>query len=159
LEITKDYRRRRKIVVIYTMGYTKKSAEEFFGLLRKNDIKRLLDIRLHNNSQLSGFTKKADLEYFLREIVGADYYHMEELAPTQEIMDDYRQNNDWSFFEQRFTELLDNRKIAETLHREIFDRPVCLLCSEPKADKCHRRLVAEYLKQNWPAENIRIIHL
>lgn len=143
---------------IYTIGFTKKSAEEFFHILKEAGIKRLIDIRLNNSSQLAGFTKQDDLAFFLREICGAEYLHQPMLSPTKEIMDGYKKNGiTWEEYERRFTALLNERRVEEILDKALFDTPTVLLCSEPKADKCHRRLVAEYLKEKWGG--IAIIHL
>ncbi|MCX5975308.1 MAG: DUF488 domain-containing protein [Coprothermobacterota bacterium] len=142
---------------IFTIGFTHKSAEEFFGLLTGAGIRHLLDIRLHNSSQLSGFTKQADLAYFLREICAASYERQPSLAPTAEILNAYRQDKDWEAYEHRFHALLCTRR-AETLYSpESLVAPTVLLCSEPKADHCHRRLVAEYWESSWGS--LQIIHL
>jgi uncharacterized protein (DUF488 family) len=143
-------------VKLHTIGFTKKSAKTFFETLRRSGAKTLIDVRLNNVSQLAGFAKRADLEYFLREITDIGYVHMLELAPTQEMLDDYRKNDhDWHRYEQRFLTLLKERKV-EDLPRETFDDG-CLLCSEATAHRCHRRLVAEYLKDQWG--DLEILHL
>ncbi len=143
---------------VYTMGFTKKSAEEFFSKLKKAGIRRLLDIRLHNSSQLAGFAKKDDLAFFLKEICGAEYVHMPILAPTEEILDDYKKKKImWDAYEKRFTTLLNERRIAKLLDKDLFVVPSVLLCSEPKPEKCHRRLVAEYLQSKWG--NVVVRHL
>lgn len=142
---------------IYTIGFTHKSAEEFFGLLRGAGIRHLLDIRLHNSSQLAGFTKQSDLAYFLREICAASYEHQPLLAPTAEILNAYRQDKDWEAYERNFRALLGTRR-AETLYSlESLATPTVLLCSEANADHCHRRLVAEYWESSWGG--LQIIHL
>ena len=144
---------------IYTMGYTKKSAEEFFGALEKHDIERVLDVRLKNTSQLAGFTKRDDLEYFLQRVLGADYFHMDFLAPTPELLKSYRESGeDWDLYERQFRELLEERDVLSRLEREFFsERQCCLLCSEPDADHCHRRLVAEHLREAW--SDVEVVHL
>jgi uncharacterized protein (DUF488 family) len=143
---------------IYTIGFTKKTAEQFFGTLKKNGIRRLLDIRLKPSSQLAGFAKAGDLRYFLHELCDIEYVPVPLLSPTEEILDAYRGKAiDWPAFETRFRALLGDRKVEKTLDRKLFDVPVVLLCSESTAEKCHRRLVAEYLKEHWP--NIEIVHL
>ena len=134
---------------LFTIGFTKKSARRFFEMLRKSGAKRVVDVRLNNISQLAGFAKKDDLAYFLKEICGMEYVHLLELAPTQEILDDYKkQRGDWKTYETRFLALMKQRRIEETLPREAI-ADGCLLCSEDKPHHCHRRLVAEYLKQQW----------
>ena len=134
---------------VFTIGFTKKSARRFFEVLRISGAKRVVDIRLNNVSQLAGFAKKDDLAYFLKEICGMEYVHLPELAPTQEILNEYKkQRGDWKTYETRFLALMKQRRIEETLSREAI-ADGCLLCSEDKPHQCHRRLVAEYLKQHW----------
>lgn len=144
---------------IYTIGFTKRTAAEFFGALRQAGIKRLIDVRLNNTSHLAGFAKRDDLEYFLREICDAEYVHLPLLAPTDEILDGYKDKSlSWDEYETRFLALLAERKVEEAVERRLFDEgPVVLLCSEPEADHCHRRLVAEYLAAAWG--NAQIVHL
>jgi uncharacterized protein (DUF488 family) len=145
-------------VEIYTIGFTKKSAEQFFGTLRRAGIKRLIDIRLNNSSQLAGFTKQDDLAFFLREICGAEYSHQLFLAPTKEILDGYKKKKiTWDEYETRFSLLLSERKVEERIDKGLFEVPTVLLCSEPRAEKCHRRLVAEYLSDKWGS--VSVIHL
>lgn len=142
---------------IFTIGFTKKSAEQFFSRLIRQDLVRLVDIRLNNVSQLAGFTKKEDLRYFLRKICNIDYVHLPELAPTQGILDAYKKKGgDWKTYEQKFIELITSRHIETVVARDIIDGS-CLLCSESTPEHCHRRLVAEYLFGKW--DNIEIIHL
>ena len=136
---------------IFTIGFTKKSASRFFELLRASGAKRLVDVRLNNSSQLAGFAKKDDLAYFLREIRDMDmeYLHAPDLAPTKEMLADYRKGLiDWATYEARFLDLMRRRRIEETLEKEAVAGG-CLLCSEHEPHHCHRRLVAEYLKQHW----------
>ncbi|MGH3427474.1 MAG: DUF488 family protein, partial [Mycobacteriales bacterium] len=135
---------------IYTIGFTQKSAREFFGLLRDNRIARLVDVRLNNKSQLAGFSKRDDLAFFLPELVNATYEHEPLLAPTQAILDDYKKNGgSWPEYEERFLALLTDRQVEKRLDRSGFLLPTVLLCSEPTAEHCHRRLVLEYLGQHW----------
>lgn len=143
---------------IYSIGFTKKSAREFFDLLKAAGIRRLLDVRLNNVSQLAGFTKRDDLAFFLREICDAEYRHEPMLAPTQELLDAYKkQRGDWSTYERSFLELMRDREIEAKLDRAIFDVPTVLLCSEPTPENCHRRLVIDHLALHWP--DVRPIHL
>jgi len=145
-------------VEIYTIGFTKKSAAEFFETLKRAGIKRLIDIRLNNQSQLAGFTKQDDLNYFLKELGGIEYVHDLRLAPTQEIIGEYRQKKiTWDEYESRFINLLKERKIDKILKKKFFSVPSVLLCSEPEPDHCHRRLVAEFFSRFW--NNVSIIHL
>ncbi len=143
---------------VYSIGFTKKTAEQFFSLLKSAGIRKLLDVRLNNISQLAGFSKRDDLQYFLREICGAEYKHEPLLAPTQEMLDEYKKNKgSWEEYEQRFLSLMAERRVEEKLDTGIFAIPTVLLCSEPKPDHCHRRLVLQYLQQKW--SNLTIHHL
>jgi uncharacterized protein (DUF488 family) len=135
---------------LFTIGFTKKSAETFFTRLKNAGVKRLVDVRLNNVSQLAGFTKKDDLRYFTKAICNIEYVHLPELAPTADILNAYKKakNGDWQLYERQFLELIRARHIEDTTPRELLDGG-CLLCSEEKPDHCHRRLVAEYLKDKW----------
>jgi uncharacterized protein (DUF488 family) len=142
---------------VFTIGFTKKPARRFFELLRSSGAIRVVDVRLNNVSQLAGFAKKDDLAYFLKEICGMEYVHLPALAPTQEILDEYKkQRGDWKTYETRFLELMKQRRIEETIPREAV-ADGCLLCSEDKPHHCHRRLVAEYLKKHWG--DVEVSHL
>lgn len=142
---------------IFTIGFTKKSAEEFFTLLKNPDIHRLVDVRLNNVSQLAGFTKKDDLRYFLKAICNIDYVHVPLLAPTKTMLDDYKKKGgDWASYEMDFLSLIRERQIEINASKELLAN-ACLLCSEAKPDHCHRRLVAEYLEGKWG--DIAVTHL
>jgi uncharacterized protein (DUF488 family) len=142
---------------IFTIGFTKKSAESFFSLLSNSGTKRLVDVRLNNSSQLAGFAKKDDLRYFVRTICQLDYVHLPDLAPTQEMLNAYKkEKGDWSAYEVRFLDLMRSRAIEKSLSKEVLSE-ACLLCSEDKPQHCHRRLVAEYLRNNWG--EVEIIHI
>lgn len=142
---------------VFTIGFTKKPARRFFELLRGSGAKRVVDVRLNNVSQLAGFAKKDDLAFFLKEICGMDYVHLPALAPTQEMLDEYKKRRgDWQTYEKRFLELMKQRRIEETIPKEAV-ADGCLLCSEDKPHHCHRRLVAEYLKQHWG--DVDVAHL
>ena len=142
---------------LFTIGFTKKSAEQFFTALSKAAVKRLVDVRLNNVSQLAGFSKKDDLQYFLRVICDIDYIHLPCLAPTQAMLDEYKKvSHDWLSYEAKFTALIAERHIEDHLDHKLLDQ-ACLLCSEDKPDYCHRRIVAEYLRDRW--DRIEIIHL
>jgi len=144
-------------VRLFTVGFTKKSAEKFFSLLGKAGAKRVVDVRLHNASQLAGFAKRDDLRYFLRALLDIDYEHRVELAPTPEILDAYKKEGGrWEAYEEPFLKLLKERRVEETLSPRAL-RDACLLCSEDPPDHCHRRLVAEYLKRHW--RDVEIVHL
>ncbi|HJZ92980.1 MAG TPA: DUF488 domain-containing protein [Gemmataceae bacterium] len=142
---------------LFTIGFTKKSAETFFTKLQVAGVKRVIDVRLNNNSQLAGFSKRDDLAYFLRSIAGIEYVHVLDLAPTQELLDRYKKiDRDWPAYERDFVALIRSRKIEQTAAAELLDRG-CLLCSEDQPDHCHRRLVAEYLRDRWGG--VEIEHL
>jgi uncharacterized protein (DUF488 family) len=143
---------------IFTIGFTKKTAAEFFGILKRNGIKRLIDVRLNNVSQLAGFTKRDDLQFFLGEICAADYVHEPLLAPTQEILDAFKkEKGSWQAYQEKFLALMAARKIEERIPRALFDVAAVLLCSEPTAEHCHRRLVLEYLGAHW--KDLTALHL
>jgi uncharacterized protein (DUF488 family) len=133
------------------------TAETFFGLLRRSGADALVDVRLNNVSQLAGFAKRDDLRYFLSEICEMKYEHRPDLAPTQSMLDDYKKRGaSWSQYEDRFRDLMEQRRINETAPRELLDNAV-LLCSEDKPHHCHRRLVAEFLAEHWG--DVEIHHL
>lgn len=143
---------------VYTIGFTKRKAAEFFGALRRANIKLLLDVRLNNSSQLAGFTKKDDLPFFLQELCGAEYIHEPLLAPTQGLLDAYKKKKgSWQEYERCFLALMAERKIEERIDPKLFEGLTVLLCSEATADYCHRRLVLEYLRDKW--NGMTIIHL
>jgi uncharacterized protein (DUF488 family) len=143
---------------VCSIGFTQKTAEQFFNILRRAGIRRLLDVRRNNVSQLAGFTKRDDLQFFLKEICGADYRHEPLLAPTQEMLDEYKKNKGpWQEYEAKFLALMEDRRIEERIDRAMFSVPTVLLCSEPTAEHCHRRLVLEYLRDKWG--DLSITHL
>ncbi len=142
---------------IFTIGFTKKSAEEFFTRLKEAGVRRVVDVRLNNTSQIAGFAKARDLEFFLRAVAGIAYLHLPDLAPTQDILDDFiKAKGTWNEYVRQFTELMQTRRVAQTLSGSLFDGD-CLLCSEDTPEHCHRRLVAEHLRERWA--NVEIIHL
>ena len=142
---------------VFTIGFTKKSARQFFEMLRKSGTKRVVDVRLNNVSQLAGFAKRDDLAYFLERIVGIEYTHLPLLAPTQPMLDEYKKNGgDWTTYEARFLDLMEKRRIENEVPRELIENG-CLLCSEDKPHQCHRRVVAEYFKRHWG--EVEISHL
>ena len=144
-------------IPLYTIGFTKKTAEQFFTALQKAEVRTLLDLRLNNVSQLAGFTKRDDLRYFLKEICHARYLHLPQCAPTKEILDTYQHGGrDWEVYVADFLPLISERKIETLLTPDLLDHG-CLLCSEPTPERCHRRLVAEYMKERLP--DVRIAHL
>lgn len=141
---------------IYTIGFTKTSAEGFFTRLTNSGAKKLVDVRLNNISQLAGFAKRDDLRYFTKQICGLGYEHAAKLAPTKDMLDEYKKNGGaWNVYEDRFLALMAQRRI-EDLDRKQLDGG-CLLCSEDTPHHCHRRLVAEYLRNKW--SDVEIVHL
>jgi uncharacterized protein (DUF488 family) len=142
---------------LFTLGFTKKSAEDFFGRLKRSDARRLVDVRLNNLSQLAGFTKRDDLRFFTQAICGIPYLHLPILAPTQAALDGYKKaKGGWEAYEREFLDLMAKRQIERAVPRLELDE-ACLLCSEDRPNHCHRRLVAEYLKKHW--SDVEIIHL
>jgi len=142
---------------VFTIGFTQKPAEVFFGRLTKAGVRRVVDVRLNNVSQLAGFAKRDDLRYFRRAIGGIDYVHAPELAPTQEIMDAFKKKKGgWSAYEKAFQALLEERRPEDIFPKDLFDN-ACLLCSEDKPEHCHRRLVAEHMAKQWGG--VEILHL
>ena len=134
---------------VFTIGFTQKSAANFFELLQNAGVKRVVDVRLNNTGQLAGFSKRDDLIFFLKELCGIDYVHIPELAPTKEILDAYKKHKgEWSVYEEEFLSLMEKRHIDESIARDVIDHG-CLLCSEHKPHHCHRRLVVEYLADKW----------
>lgn len=148
---------KNEIIILYTIGFTGKKASEFFRLLEENQVKKVIDIRLNNKSQLAGFTKQGDFEFFLVKIAGIKYEYRPELAPDKQLLEDYqRKLISWEEYERRFLSLMNERRPEKSLNPEELHGS-CLLCSEPTADRCHRRLVAEYFQSIWPG--IKIKHL
>lgn len=141
---------------LFTIGFTKTTAEGFFSRLSKAKVKKLIDVRLNNVSQLAGFAKKDDLKFFAKTICNAGYEHITELAPTQSMLDEYKKSKGtWSAYAEKFLKLMAQRKI-ETIDHSRLDEG-CLLCSEDEPHHCHRRLVAEYFKEKWG--DVEIEHL
>lgn len=150
------------MITIYTIGFTKKSAKQFFELLEANNITTLFDVRLNNSTQLAGFSKGRDLEYFLKRILSINYIHNIEFSPTKDILDEYKKKNiSWKIYEEKFSELLKSRKLEGYIKYDLKDKlnRICFLCSEETAEYCHRRLVAEYIKDTLKDEDIEIIHI
>ena len=141
---------------LFTIGFTKTTAEGFFTRLSRANVRKLVDVRLNNVSQLAGFAKREDLKYFAKSICHIEYEHLPALAPTQDILDEYKKSKgSWDDYAEKFTRLMAQRKI-ENLDKEKLDGG-CLLCSEDKPHQCHRRLVAEYLKEKW--SDVEVVHL
>jgi len=142
---------------VFTIGFTKKTAQEFFGLLKRSEVKKVIDIRLKPGSQLAGFAKGDDLRFFLDAILGITYVHMPELAPTKELLDGYRKGRiSWATYERDFRQILFERKAEDLVDREKLAK-TCFLCSEADPRYCHRRLVAEYLHEKFGS--LKIVHL
>jgi len=147
-----------KYMKIYTIGFTQKNAEAFFGFLKSENIATLIDVRLNNISQLAGFAKKDDLKYFLRELCGANYIHIPDLAPTKDILNAYKKGNiSWTVYEDKFLNLMSKRHIERIIKPELLNNG-CLLCSEHEPHFCHRRLVVEYLNDHSDFD-LKVKHL
>ena len=142
---------------VATIGFSKKPAQRFFKLLIDSGAKRVIDVRLNNASQLAGFAKKDDLKWLLDRICGMEYVHMPDLAPTKELLSGYRKGSiDWDAYETSFMDLLRARRVENSIPKDLLDGG-CLLCSEDQPHHCHRRLVAEYLNEQWGG--IEVDHL
>ncbi|HMG05298.1 MAG TPA: DUF488 domain-containing protein [Chthoniobacterales bacterium] len=145
------------MITLYTIGFTEKSAEKFFSLLETHGVTKVVDTRISNASQLAGFAKGKDLAFFARRIGNMDYGHELAFAPTKELLDRYRAKQmTWDEYATAYVNLLDMRQIAKHVHIEDLHQN-CLLCSEHSPEKCHRRLLAEYLRSKEP--DLQIIHL
>lgn len=144
-------------MTVFTIGFTKKTAEQFFTALRQPGLLRVVDVRLNNVSQLAAFAKRDDLRFFLKTICGIDYVHRPEMAPSQDILTAYKKDGgSWENYEREFIRLMSERRIDQVTPKESIDGS-CLLCSEASPDHCHRRLIAEYLRDKWG--DIAIHHL
>jgi len=145
------------MIQLFTIGFTNKSAQKFFELLKKNEVAKIVDTRINNTSQLSGFAKGSDLAYFAKEIANIDYLYKIDFAPTKELLEKYRKGTiTWEQYEPEYLNLLDMRKVGDKINIEDLHQN-CLLCSEHSPEKCHRRLLAEYLKARF--NHVEIIHL
>lgn len=144
---------------IYTIGFTQKTAREFFEKIKENNIDMLIDIRLNNASQLAGFAKGKDLEFFLKKICNCEYVHDDFFAPTKELLDNYRsKKTSWKQYEEEFADIMKTRDITSRFKNNYIKKDrICLLCTEPTPEQCHRRLVAEHLKNN--IEGIEVVHI
>ena len=144
------------MATIFTIGFTKKSLREFVETLRAAGVRRVVDVRLRNTSQLAGWSKQPDFGYLLEEGFGIAYEHRPEFAPSDEILDKYKkEDSDWAGYEERFNRLLEERKPEAQARDLLAKESICLLCAEPTADKCHRRLVADYLRKFEPKTEIK----
>lgn len=144
--------------LIFTIGFTKSTAERFFDRIAKSGAKKVVDVRLHNTSQLAGFAKSDDLSFFLKKLCDVQYTHQPLLAPTDDILKAYKKDKgDWRVYEHSFMKLMEDRKIEERFTPDAFNGS-CLLCSEDKPHHCHRRLVCEYLNGKWGSP-LTVLHL
>lgn len=145
-------------IKIFTIGFTKKNARQFFGLIQKSGIKRVLDTRLNNVSQLAGFTKKDDLSFFLEKVAGVSYDHALKLAPTDNMLKSYKKGEiTWEAYAEAYHDLIRKRHVEEFFSAEALNG-ACLLCSEATPHHCHRRLAAEFF-QNHLGGGVEIVHL
>ncbi len=146
------------MITLYTIGFTKKSAEKFFELLKKNGVKQLVDIRISNNSQLAGFAKGKDLAYFAQQICGIRYKHIVDFAPSKDLLDRWHKKTvTWDEYVSEYTSMLKSRVIIQKYGIQQFDGS-CFLCSEETPENCHRRLLVEYMAKA-STEDVHIIHL
>lgn len=147
--------------ILFTIGFTKKTAEEFFRLLQEAQVQKLIDIRENRVGQLAGFAKYPDLAFFLRQIAGIAYDYQPIFAPTAEIRDAYIESRDWEKYENAFVKLMTMRQVLDQVDSSAFEGRVALLCSEADPEKCHRRLVAELLARHFTAQGhqIEVEHL
>jgi uncharacterized protein (DUF488 family) len=146
-------------VTVYSIGFTQKTAERFFGTLKRAGIRRVVDVRLHNTNALAGFTRRGDLPFFLRELCGAEYRHEPLLSPSDALFRGIKGKTlAWPEYERGFRQLLAERRVEERVDRALFSVPTAVLCAEPTADHCHRRLVLEYLNARWGG-GLEIVHL
>ena len=143
---------------IFTIGFTGKTAQEFFGILQSSGAAYLLDTRLNNTSQLAGFTKKGSIEYFTRRLTDLEYVEAPLLAPEDGMLKQYRSDGDWPAYEVAYLKLISQRNVAEELDERLFQNGAILLCSERTAEQCHRRLAAEFLKRTRYGD-AEIVHL
>jgi uncharacterized protein (DUF488 family) len=148
-------------ILLCTIGFAGKTAEEFFLLLEQARVEKLIDVRLNRGGQLSGFAKHPDLEYFLQNLASIGYSHEPLLAPTSELLEAYRDNKDWAAYETGFLALMQKRGIPQAFDASAWPQRGTLLCSEPGPEKCHRRLVADLLAAHWRAQDhhVEIRHL
>jgi uncharacterized protein (DUF488 family) len=148
-------------ILLCTIGFAGKTAEEFFHLLQEAHVEKLVDVRLNRGGQLSGFAKHPDLEYFLQKVASIGYSHEPQLAPTSELLDTYRETKDWADYETGFLALMQGRGIPQAFDATAWPQRATLLCSEPGPEKCHRRLVAHLLAAHWRAQGheVEIRHL
>ncbi len=148
-------------ILLCTIGFAGKTAEEFFRLIDEAQVEKLIDVRLNRGGQLSGFAKYPDLEYFLQKVASIGYSHEPRLAPTSELLDTYRETKDWPAYETGFLALMQERGIPQVLDANSWPPRATLLCSEPGPEKCHRRLVADLLAAHWRTKghNVEIRHL
>jgi uncharacterized protein (DUF488 family) len=148
-------------ILLCTIGFAGKSAEEFFSLLEQAQVEKVIDIRLNRGGQLSGFAKHPDLEFFLQKVARIDYSHEPRLAPTSELLDAYRDSRDWPAYEIGFLGLMRERGVPQVFDASVWPPRAALLCSEPGPEKCHRRLVADLLATHWREQghSVEICHL
>jgi uncharacterized protein (DUF488 family) len=148
-------------ILLCTIGFAGKTAEEFFALLQGAGVEKVIDTRQNRGGQLSGFAKHPDLAYFLQKVARIAYTHEPQLAPAPDLLKTYRSNKDWSAYEAGFLKLMRDRRVPQSLDTSAWPSKVALLCSEPGPEKCHRRLVADLLAAHWRAQShsVEIRHL
>lgn len=148
-----------KMTHLFTIGFTGSSAEHFFKRLSMAGVRKVIDVRLWPDTQLSGFAKRKDLPYFLKALAGIDYEYRAELAPIEEILKKYKDGQmSWDEYARAYSALLEQRSVAQKINPDEFDGG-CFLCAELSSTHCHRRILAEYVQRVWTGHEIRIAHL
>ena len=147
--------------LLCTIGFTGKTAEEFFTLLSSAGVQQVIDVRQNRSGQLSGFSKHPDLSFFLKKIAGIEYLHEPLLTPPPELLKTYRRTKDWPAYEADFLAVMKERRVPASLDTTSWSPQASLLCSEPGPEKCHRRLVADLLAGYWIEQGyaVEIRHL
>src|SRR5258708_308216 len=143
--------------LLCTIGFTGKTAEEFFTLLSDARVQQVIDVRQNRIGQLSGFSKHPDLSFFLKKIAGIEYLHEPLLAPPPELLQTYRCTKDWPAYETDFLAAMNGRRVPATLDTSSWSSKVSLLCSEPGPEKCHRRVVADLLAMQWREQGDAVV--
>ena len=142
---------------LFTIGYTKKSAEKFFEIMSDNKIEIVADVRLYNSTQLAGFSKSVDLQYFLKKICGCNYIALKQLAPNPSLFENYKNGKTtWNEYEKIYNKFLDTQANLDFFYA-FKNKRICILCAESTPEHCHRRLIAEKISKTH--DNVKITHL
>ncbi len=142
---------------LFTIGHTKKSAEKFFGIIGDNKIEIVADVRLYNSTQLAGFSKSSDLQYFLKKICGCNYIALKQLAPNPSLFENYKNGKtSWNEYEKIYNKFLDTQANLDFFYA-FKNKRICILCAESTPEHCHRRLIAEKISKTY--DDVKITHL